>query len=200
MPTDSCRLVTILAASRERLYDAWLDADDHAAFTGAPATSEPGVGGHHTAHGGYIKGRHVELTPGRRIVQSWRTTDFPSEAPDSRLELLFEARGDGSETTVTLIHTEIPEGQGAKYQSGWGELYFEPMRAYFAVAKVVSSAPAATKKRAAAKKKVAPKKRAALKTKLAAKKRPAPKRKAAPKKKVAAKKTAPKKTARKKAR
>jgi outer membrane biosynthesis protein TonB len=144
-------------------------------------------------------------------VQVWRTTEFPADAEDSRLELLFEPVGDGTETKVTLIHTNIPEGQGAQYKSGWGEHYFEPMRAYFS--ETVESAPApkkatapkkAAKKKAAPKKAVkkaaapkkAPKKAAKKAAKKARKKTAAPKKATAPKK--AAKKsgkTAPKKKA-----
>ena len=71
----------------------------------------------------------LELDPPRRIVQSWRTTEFPEGSPDSRLEVLLEP--DGAGTRLTLVHTEIPDGQGARYEEGWKENYFTPMKAYF---------------------------------------------------------------------
>jgi activator of HSP90 ATPase len=74
-------------------------------------------------------GKNLELEPPRRILQSWRTTEFPEGAPDSMLEILIEPDGDGSK--LTLIHTEIPEGQSEDYKQGWKDYYFALMKAYF---------------------------------------------------------------------
>jgi activator of HSP90 ATPase len=71
----------------------------------------------------------LALDPPRRIVQAWRTTEFPDGAADSRLELTFSPSAGG--TRLILRHTEIPEGQGISYAQGWIEHYFEPMQAYF---------------------------------------------------------------------
>jgi citrate lyase beta subunit/uncharacterized protein YndB with AHSA1/START domain len=129
--TDALELVTTFAGvSPEALYDAWLDAATHAAMTGGEATSEARVGGRYTAWDGYIEGTHLELDPPRRIVQSWRSSDFPVDAPDSTLELTFEAIDEG--TRLTLRHKNIPAGQGASYEDGWEAHYFAPMRAHFA--------------------------------------------------------------------
>ena len=55
-------------------------AEEHAAFTGAKATCDARVGGIFTAYDGYISGRIVELETGERIVQEWRTTEWPPGA------------------------------------------------------------------------------------------------------------------------
>lgn len=120
----------IPGVSAERVYRAWLDSREHGNFTGGEAVIEPVVGGRFTAWDGYIQGTTIDLDPGRRIVQAWRTTEFPPGSPDSRLEVVFEEAGDG--TRVTLLHTEIPDGQGEDYRRGWDEHYFQPMRVYFA--------------------------------------------------------------------
>jgi activator of HSP90 ATPase len=62
-------------------------------------------------------------------VQAWRTTEFPADSPDSRVEIMLAAVNGG--TRLTLKHGDIPAGQGASYESGWVENYFEPMRVYF---------------------------------------------------------------------
>ena len=134
MPTDpsteSRRLVAHFPVPPSRVFRAWLDADEHAAMTGASATSDPRPGGRFTAWDSYIEGRHLEIVPEGRIVQAWRTSDFPVDAPDSRLELMFAAAEGGCE--VSLLHSEIPAGQGASYAQGWDDYYFTPMLAYFA--------------------------------------------------------------------
>ncbi len=54
-------------------------------------------------------------------MQSWRTTEFPPESPDSRVEITLEPTLGG--TLVTLLHTDIPVGQGDRYRQGWNEYY-----------------------------------------------------------------------------
>lgn len=113
----------------EELYGAWLDGEQHAAMTGGEATGEARVGADFTAWDGYISGTNLELEEHRRIVQSWRTTEFADDDPDSRIEITFEPTEDG--TRLTLLHTQIPTGQGPRYFDGWAEHYIEPMLSYF---------------------------------------------------------------------
>jgi uncharacterized protein YndB with AHSA1/START domain len=185
---ENIRVTDTIPAAPERVFAAWLDSEKHSAFTGAKATFD-GVGGTYTAWNGYIQGTTFEAEPHRRIVQSWRTTEFPAEAPPSRLEVLLEATTDG--TVITLVHTEIPDGQGAQYEAGWKEHYFAPMKQYFggseAIPHLHSPVAEPTVKIKPPARKAAPKKKTAKKKK--ATRRAAP-RKAA--KKVKKKKSAPK--------
>jgi len=32
---------------------------------------------------------------------------------------------------MTVIHSDIPDGQGDDYRQGWIDYYFEPMKEYF---------------------------------------------------------------------
>jgi activator of HSP90 ATPase len=111
------------------LFNAWLESEAHSAFTGSPARVDPGEGAEFSAWDGYISGRTLAVEPHSRILQSWRTTEFPEGSPDSQLEILFEDMGDGAQ--LTLIHTDIPDGQGENYRQGWQEYYFIPMQEYF---------------------------------------------------------------------
>lgn len=113
----------------ERLYRAWLDGEAHAAMTGSPAQVDSQAGGRFTAWEGYISGANLELQPFRRIVQAWRTTEFPAGSPDSELVILLEEEESG--TRLTLVHSQIPDGQGESYRQGWEEFYFAPMQEYF---------------------------------------------------------------------
>jgi uncharacterized protein YndB with AHSA1/START domain len=126
---DSFIVSCVVAAKPERVYSAWLDSDEHSHFTGSPADIEPGVGGEFSAWDGYITGTTLEIEPSHRIVQAWRTTDFPADAPDSRVEITFKMVKTGTE--ITLHHTNIPDGQGDEYRQGWEDYYFAPMMEYF---------------------------------------------------------------------
>ena len=126
---DQLEVSTSLGAPPEVVYRAWLDSAEHAAFVGAQAEIESGVGGEFRIWDGYITGRNLALDPPRRIVQAWRTTEFPEESPDSRIEVRLEPKAGG--TQITLVHTGILPGQGSQYEEGWKENYFDPMEKYF---------------------------------------------------------------------
>ena len=119
---------TLIPASPEEIYKAWLSSDGHTEMTGGSAILSSEVGAEFTAWDGYIQGRNLELEYGKRIVQSWRTTEFSDDDPDSCIEISLEAVGD--QTKLTLHHTGLPP-HGGQYEQGWEESYFEPMREYF---------------------------------------------------------------------
>ncbi len=129
MKGSSLRMSAVIPAPAADIYAAWLSGKGHAAMTGSPATGRARVGGRFTAWEGYIEGKNLELVPHSRIVQAWRTTDFPAGAPDSLLEVQLSPAKGG--TKVTLVHTGIPEGQAGGYREGWAEYYFSPMKEYF---------------------------------------------------------------------
>ena len=115
--------------SAKILFDAWLSSDKHSSFTGGKAQILPRRGTRFTAWDGYISGSNIIIQPYGRIVQTWRTTEFPPGAADSTLEILFEKVDDG--TKLTILHTNIPSGESRKYEKGWRDYYFRPMKKYF---------------------------------------------------------------------
>lgn len=122
-------LSDIIPATPRRVYDAWLDSKAHGAMTGSKARISAKEGAAFTAWDGYISGRNVTLEPGRRIVQSWRTTKFTTADPDSQIEVLLEPVPGG--TKLTLHHTNVPDGHTSYRDGGWQKNYFTPMKAYF---------------------------------------------------------------------
>ena len=118
-----------LSANAETIYSAWLSTQGHTLMTGSPAKVDGRVKGEFTAWDGYIWGTFVELDANKRILQAWRTSEFPDDADDSLVEVLLEEK-DGK-TKVALIHSNIPEGQADGYKQGWEDFYFKPMREYF---------------------------------------------------------------------
>lgn len=159
MATDAIRVSSVIQASPDRIYKAWMSSEGHSKMTGAAATVEPRIGGKHSAWDGYIQGEILELEPNKRIVMGWRSSEFPAGSLPSRLEVDLER--EGKATRVTIVHTEIPAGQGAQYETGWTDFYFKPMTAYFVSA---ATPPAPSQKKSATKKppaKKAPAKKAA---------------------------------------
>jgi activator of HSP90 ATPase len=130
MKAGSFSVTALLPAAPKDVYGAWMSGKEHSAMTGAPAKVTAKEGGKFSAWDGYIKGKTLKLKPDSKIVQAWRTTDFPPDAPDSRLEIELEAKGRG--TRITLTHSKTPLDQAGGYKKGWIDFYFKPMKAYFA--------------------------------------------------------------------
>lgn len=115
----------VIKASPERVYDAFLDPDDLAAWlppTGFSAevhTFEPKVGGTFritftgeteelAEYGHSFGGTYLELVPEKRIVYTDEfETDGPGMAGEMRNTITFEAVPNGTE--VTVRQEEIPE-------------------------------------------------------------------------------------------
>jgi len=123
-------LTTTIPASPQEIYEAWLDSVVHSEMTGGEASMSDATGAQVSAWDGYITGRNLELVPGERIVQSWRTTQFTDEHEDSQIIVTLKAVEDG--TLLTLEHTNVPDAQRSYEQGGWQEHYFDPMNEYFA--------------------------------------------------------------------
>ena len=122
-------LSDVLPATPQAIYEAWMSSEGHTGMTGAEATIDPRPGGAFEAWDGYITGKTVAVNPSRRIVQTWRTSEFAGSDPDSEIEVLLEAVEGG--TKLTLHHRNVPDGQFGYERGGWQESYFDPMRDYF---------------------------------------------------------------------
>lgn len=127
---EKLKLEKIIPASAAQIYSDWLSSDGHEAITGGEADASDAVGASYTAWDGYIWGENLELDSNKRIVQSWRTSEFDDSAEDSRIEVLLESISE-NETKFTLIHSNIPDGDREKYSDGWEQHYFEPMLNYY---------------------------------------------------------------------
>jgi uncharacterized protein YndB with AHSA1/START domain len=128
---DAFQVEILVAAEPPRVFSAWLDAREHAAFTGGgEAVVEPWTGGRFIAWDGYIHGILLGVDEGHRIVQTWRTAEFPPEARDSRLVVEFEPARGG--TRVVVRHADLPPSQVKRYEKGWMEHYLKPLSKYFA--------------------------------------------------------------------
>ena len=129
MGKNEYELIEMFPSSAEEIFDAWLSSEGHSLMTGSPAEVDGSIGGTFRAWDGYIWGKTLEKDRPHRFLQTWRTSEFPEESPDSRVEILLEKVNNG--TKLTLRHSKIPEGQADGYKQGWMDFYFKPMREYF---------------------------------------------------------------------
>ncbi len=129
MKKETLRQKVVLQAKPIEVYDAFVDAKKHSAFTGSKATGDGKVGSKFTAWDGYISGKFLELEEGKRIVQEWVTTEWPEGYPPSHLELTLRETREGTE--VSLVHSDVPAEQAEDLKEGWNDYYWKPLRDYF---------------------------------------------------------------------
>ena len=94
----------IPSAAPGEVYDAFVSAKKHAAFTGSPATGTARVGARFT-------------------------TEWPAGMPASRVEFTFKAARGGTE--IRMVHSHVPSAQAAGYRQGWIDYYWTPLKTYF---------------------------------------------------------------------
>lgn len=121
-------LAASLPASPDKLFDMYLDAEVHAAFTGLPVTLEPRAGGLFRAFDGMLSGTILHIEPKSLIVQTWRSANWPLTAMDSVLTLSFWSEKDGAR--IELVQVNVPEEDFAGVSQGWEKYYWTPWHNY----------------------------------------------------------------------
>ncbi len=118
----------VLPAPAADLYEMYMDADAHAAFTGAPAKISEEPGSPFEAFGGLLKGTTLQVVKPMLIVQSWRSVNFSDDDPDSTLIISFSPEDDDGR--IDLVHLDVPESDFQGVSGGWESRYFAPWLTY----------------------------------------------------------------------
>ena len=127
MSTTIKQTVTINATPAQ-MYHAWLDSKEHAAFTGGAAKISPTVGGSFSVFDNYATGETMALVPNKKIVQSWRASDWPKTVL-STLTVTFTPVKGG--TKITLTQIGVPVQFRDDIAQGWKDYYWQPLQNYF---------------------------------------------------------------------
>lgn len=122
----------LINASPHEIYHAFLDSKIHSKITGSNAKIENKVGGLFSVWDGYATGKTLQLIPDKKIVQSWRTSDWDEkEISTITLELVKDIGG----TKLEFSQINIPDRDCENIQNGWNQYYWEPMQKYFSKSK-----------------------------------------------------------------
>ncbi len=112
-------------ASAHEVYDALMDSKKHASFTGGAAKISRKVGGSFSVYDGYAFGKNLELIEDRKIVQSWRASDW-EEGVVSEVSFILQQTKTGC--TLEFSHKGVPSDQVASIKQGWTDFYWIPMK------------------------------------------------------------------------
>ena len=119
----------IIKASRKRVYEVLTDTEQFRKLSGGMDTKiSRELGGAFSLFGGVITGRQIELVPGERIVQAWRSEWAPGDYSIAR----FVLHEQGSDTKIVFDHTGFPQGAAEHLATGWKAHYWDGLAQYFA--------------------------------------------------------------------
>lgn len=128
MKTKTIRQKVTLKASPHAVYEALMDSRKHSEFTGDKAVVSRKIGGKFSTFSGYSIGVNLELVPDKRIVQTWRGSDWPDEHFSiAKFELKKVKQG----TKLVFTQTGVPEDQYEEISKGWKEYYWDKMERFF---------------------------------------------------------------------
>ncbi|RLD45998.1 MAG: ATPase [Bacteroidetes bacterium] len=75
---------------------------------------------------GNILGKNIELIPGEKIVQQWY---FGDQEDDSIVT--FKLHEDKSNTSLELLHTNIPDEAFEDMVDGWNDVYMDRLMEFY---------------------------------------------------------------------
>jgi activator of HSP90 ATPase len=121
----------VLPARPEALFAMYFDAAAHSVITGFPVTIGADADADFRAFDGQLSGTILSIVRSTLIVQSWRSTKFHDDDPDSTLVLMFmpepETAGHGR---IDLAHLDVPDHDFQDVTEGWSKYYWSPWRTY----------------------------------------------------------------------
>ena len=133
MKTETISQSVTLPARPAAVYAALMNAKKHAGFTGAPAAIDARVGGAMSCYGPYIKGVTLDLVLAKRIVQAWRSRDWP---PGFYSVVTFAlSPAPGGKTRLRFTQLGVPAGDVKAKKAGWKSHYWEPLKRYLGAKK-----------------------------------------------------------------
>ncbi len=123
--SQNFRQTVTFKTSPHAVYEALMDEKKHSQFTDSDAKISRKAGGKFKIYGGEIEGENIELVPDKKIVQTWRYSDWP-EGVNSTITFIFEAIEKG--TRMTFTQKGVPDDKFEDIKQGWKDYYWSPMK------------------------------------------------------------------------
>lgn len=116
-------------ATPDAVYEVLTNAEKFSEMSGGrPAEISSDVGGEVSLFGGVISALNIELVPGERLVQTWRSADWPAGVHSI---IRFELSAKGPGTKLRFTQSGHPKEAAAHLSEGWNQMYWGPMNALF---------------------------------------------------------------------
>lgn len=117
----------IVKAAPKAVYEILTGSQKFSEMSGgAVAVISAEVGGEVSLFGGAIQARNIELVPGQRVVQTWRSADWPDGVHSL---VRFELNADSGNTKLVFDQAGHPAEAESHLIEGWDKMYWTPMNA-----------------------------------------------------------------------
>lgn len=128
MKTRTIRQSAWFDAPAHDVYELLMDSRKHTQLAGgAKCSISRKVGGRVSISDGYITGENIELVPDKKIVQSWKAEE--DCWPDGHFsKVTFSLKPYRGGTQLVFTQTGVPVVCGKRFDSGWKDYYWTPMR------------------------------------------------------------------------
>ena len=127
MKTRTIRQTVRFKSAPHEVYEILVDSRKHSRLAGAKSTISRKIGGMIRISDGYITGENVELVKDKKIVQLWRAEeDCWPEDHFSTVKFLLSK--EGRNTKLSFTQTGVPVECGDRFDSGWRDYYWKPMK------------------------------------------------------------------------
>ena len=125
MKTRTIKQTVFFKVEPHEIYEALMDSRKHSEFTGDKAVISRKEGGKYSACSKYIEGRNLKLVSDKKIVQTWRSSDFDKGYFST---VTFEFAKVKGGTKLKFKHEGVPADQYEEVKNGWIEYYWQPIK------------------------------------------------------------------------
>ena len=126
MKTKNIRQTVTIKASAHNIYELLMDSKKHSRLTGGEASISRKVGEKFTVYDGDMDGINLELIPDKKIIQTWRYSDWPA-GHYSKVTFSLKELKEGK-TRLTFTQTGVPEQFYEDISQGWKDYYWQPIK------------------------------------------------------------------------
>jgi activator of HSP90 ATPase len=125
MEEKTIKQTATFKAGPHEVFEALMDSARHGEFTGGKARISRAVGGKFSTYDGYAEGTNLELVPDKKIVQTWRASDWPKGCYST---VTFTLKAVNNGTKLTFTQVGVPDDQFEDVSQGWKDFYWTPMK------------------------------------------------------------------------
>ncbi len=107
----------------EKVWDALVNPEIIDKWGGGPSKMSDKEGEDFRLWGGDIYGRNIKVLENKELVQEWFSEDWKEPSL-----VTFKLRQKNSQTTIQLIHKNVPDKDVDTIDDGWKRYYLGPLK------------------------------------------------------------------------
>ncbi len=115
------------SASPKAVYDLLTDEKKFSQLTNASAKIDAKIGGSFSVWDDFATGKFEQLVPSKKIIQTWRASDWP-EGADSTVSFNLVSQKKGC--LLKFSQANVPDSFAQDIKQGWQDYYWSLMHKY----------------------------------------------------------------------